>query len=62
MTNEDLSHDEFVSLNDVLGEEKKNSKMLLNILCKNDENVLCQLQGKYCLQKIQMSEKLNKID
>ena len=23
MTNEDLSHDEFVSLNDVLGEEKK---------------------------------------
>ena len=42
-----IKYDEFVSVNNVLREynemkeEIKNPEMLWNILCKNNENILC---------------------
>ena len=49
LTDSYISHDEFVSVNNVLREyykikkEIKFLKLLWNILCKNKGNLLCQL-------------------
>ena len=49
-----ISHDEFVSVNNVLREyyemkkkkKRKTLKLMWNILYKNNENLLCQLSVK----------------
>ena len=52
-----INHDEFVSVNvsrkyNKMKEEKKILKMLWNMLYKNNGNPFCQLQEKYCEEKL----------
>ena len=52
-----ISHDEIVLVNNMfreyneMKEEIKHLKLLCNILYKNNGNLLCQLQEKYCKRK-----------